>query len=144
MNEQQNRLIKSIYLGMRWVMRFCIAQCTKYCTASSGCKLLSYPGQPFWGVSFYGLSTIIGYLMPNFLYTYTLNIHGLVWFDFINHCKLFNAKFSLFIYIEYIFGLVGFYGLANSVGYLMLNTLYTNIVNTQDLVWLGFMAYQPL
>ena len=29
------------------------------------------------------------------------------------------------------------------VSYFMLNPLYTYISNIQDLVWLGFMAYQP-
>ena len=28
------------------------------------------------------MSTIVGYLMPNPLYTYILNIDDLVWFDF--------------------------------------------------------------
>ena len=63
----------------------------------------------------YGISTIVGYLMPNPLYTYILNI----WF-----------------------GLV--YGISTIVGYLMPNPLYTYILNIYDLVWLGFMAYQPL
>ena len=63
----------------------------------------------------------------------------------INHCRLFNAKSSLYIYIKYIwFGLVGFYGISTIVGYLMPNPLYTYILNIYDLVWLGFMAYQPL
>ena len=31
-------------------------------------------------VWFYGISTIVGYLMPNPLYTYMLNIYDLVWF----------------------------------------------------------------
>ncbi len=48
-------------------------------------------------VGFYGISTIVGYLMPNPLYTY----------------------------IKYIwFGLVGFYGISTIVGYLMPNSLY--------------------
>ena len=58
-----------------------------------------------------GISTIVGYLMPNPLYTYILNIYDLVWLGLwhINHCGLFNAKSSLYIYIKYIrFGLVGF------------------------------------
>ena len=42
------------------------------------------------------------------------------------------------------FGLVGFYGISTIVGYLMPNPLYTYILNICDLVWLGFMAYQPL
>ena len=69
-------------------------------------------------VGFYGISTIVGYLILNPLYTYILNIYDLVWLGFmhINHCRLFNTKSSLYIYIKYIY----------------------------DLVWLGFMAYQPL
>ena len=59
-----------------------------------------------------------------------------------NHCRLFNAKSSLYIYIEYIrFGLVGFYGISTIVVYIMPNPLYTYILNIYDLVWLGFMAY---
>ena len=67
-------------------------------------------------VWFYGISTIVGYLMPNSLYTYILNIYDLV----------------------------GFYGISTIMGYLMPNPLYTYILNIYDLVWLGFMAYQPL
>ena len=57
-----------------------------------------------------------------------------VWFSWVlwhnNNCKLFNAKYSLYIYIEYIrFGLVGFYDISTIVGYLMLNILYTYILN---------------
>ena len=49
------------------------------------------------------------------------------------------------MYIEYIwFGLVGLYGISTISGYLMLNPVYTSISNIYDLVWLGFMAYQPL
>ena len=63
----------------------------------------------------------------------------------INHCRLFNAKSSLYIYIKYVwFGLVLFYGISTIVGYLMSNPLYTYILNIYDLVWFGFMAYQPL
>ena len=42
------------------------------------------------------------------------------------------------------FGLVWFYGKSTPVGYLMPIPLYTYILNIYDLVWLGFMAYQPL
>ena len=63
----------------------------------------------------YGISTIVGYLMPNPLY------------------------------IKYIgFILVSFYGISTILVYLILNPLYTYILNVQDFVWLGFMAYQPL
>ena len=57
-----------------------------------------------WFSWFYGISTIVGCLMPNPLYTY------------------------IYIYIEYIwFGLVGFYGISNIVGYLIRNPLYIYI-----------------
>ena len=63
----------------------------------------------------------------------------------LNYYRLFNAKSSVYIYIKYIyFSLVGFYGISTIVGYLMPNPLYTYILNTYDLVWFGFMAYQPL
>ena len=89
-------------------------------------------------VGFYGISTIVGYLMPNPLYTHILNIY-----DFVELC--FIAKLFLYMYIVYIwFGLVGYYGISTIVGYLMTNSLYTYILNIYDLVWLGFMAYQPL
>ena len=73
----------------------------------------------------------------------------MIWFGLvlghINHCRLFNAKFSLYIYTKYTsFSLVGFYGISTIVGYLMPNSLYTYIQNIYLLVWLGFMAYQPL
>ena len=42
------------------------------------------------------------------------------------HCRLFNAKSSLYIYTKYIgFGLVGFYGISTIKGYLMPNPTYT-------------------
>ena len=68
-------------------------------------------------VGFYGISIIVGDLMPNPLYTLS------IWF-----------------------GWVGFYGLSTIVGYLMPNPLYTYILNTciYDLFCLGFMAYQLL
>ena len=85
-------------------------------------------------VWFYGISTIICYSRPNPLYTYILDIYDLVWFGWllwhINHCRLFNAKSSLYIYIKYVwFGLVWFYGISIIVGYLMPNPLYTYILN---------------
>ena len=64
-------------------------------------------------VWFYGISTIVGYLMPNSFSTYILNIYDLVWFGLvlwhINHCRVFNAKFFFYIYIKIYmiwFGLV--------------------------------------
>ena len=40
--------------------------------------------------------------------------------------------------------LIGFYGISTLVGYLMPNCLYPYISNIKDLIWLGFIAYQPL
>ena len=84
-----------------------------------------------------------------YIYIYIYIYVSMIWLGFvlchINHCRLFNAKSSLYIYIKYIwFGSVGFYGISTIVGYLMPNPLYTYILNILDLVWLGFMAYQPL
>ena len=74
---------------------------------------------------------------------YRISIGLVLWH--INHCRLFNAKSCLYIYIKYIgFGLVWLYGISTIVGYLMPNPLYTYILNIYDLVWLCFMAYQPL
>ena len=73
----------------------------------------------------------------------------MVWFAFlllyINPCRLFNAKSSLYIYIKYIlFGFVWFYGIPTIVGYLMPNPLYTYILNIYYLFWFDFMIYQQL
>ena len=55
-------------------------------------------------VGFYGISTLLVYLMVNPLDSYMLNISDLVWLGLwhINHCRLYNAKSSLYIYIKYI------------------------------------------
>ena len=89
-------------------------------------------------VGFYGISTIISYLMPNPLYTYILDIYDLFWLGsrHISHCRLFNAKSSLFIYIKYIwFGLVGFYGISTIVGYLMPNSFHTYMIRFSWILW---------
>ena len=106
-----------------WVL-WHINHCGLFNAKSSLYIYIKYIG--FGLVRFYGISTIVGYLMPNPLYTYIFNI----WFGWalwhINRCRLFNVKSSLYSYIKYIwFGLVGFYGISNIVGYLMLNPLYT-------------------
>ena len=53
----------------------------------------------------------------------------MIWFGLglwhINPCRLFNTKSSLYMYIKYIwFGLVWFYDISTTVGYLMSNSLY--------------------
>ena len=78
-------------------------------------------------IGFYGISTIVGYLMLNHLYTHT----------------------HIYIYIKYIwFSLIGFYGISTIVGYLMPNPLYTYIyiyiLDIYNLVGLGFKAHQQL
>ena len=42
----------------------------------------------FGWVGFYGISTIVGYLMPNPFYTYILNIYDLVWLGFMAYKPL--------------------------------------------------------
>ena len=86
-------------------------------------------------VWFYGISTIVGYIMPNPLYTYILIYicFGLIWWH-LNHCRLFNAKSSLYTFIKYMcFSLVWFYGISTIVGYIMQNPLYTYMLNKNDL-----------
>ena len=127
-------------------------------------------------VGFYGISTTLGYFMPNPIYTYILNIYDLVWlrFWYINGCRLFNAKYFSYIYIKYIwFDLVGINAISTHIGYLMPNhlytyiliyiirfgwvygistiicysrpnPLYTYILNKYDLVLLGFIPHQSL
>ena len=68
----------------------------------------------------------------------------MIWFGLvlwhINHCRLFNAKFSLYIFIKYIgFGLVGFYDISTIVGYSMPNPLYTYILKIYD--WFGLILW---
>ena len=98
----------------------------------------------FGSVSFYGISTIIGYLIPNPLHTYISNIYGLVGFYGISTIIGYLIPNPLHTYISNIYGLVGFYGISTIIGYLIPNPLHTYISNIYDLVWLGFMAYQPL
>ena len=45
---------------------------------------------------------------------------------------------------HYWFGLVWFYDISTIVSYIIPNPFYTYISNIYDLVWLGFLAYQPL
>ena len=80
----------------------------------------------------YGMSTIVGYLMPNPFYTYVLNIFDLVGLGWvlwhIKYCRLFNAKSSSYIFIKCIISnLVRFNGITTIVGHLMPNHLYTCI-----------------
>ena len=93
-----------IWLG--WVL-WHINHCRLFNAKSSFYKYIEYIW--FGLVRFYGISTIVGYLMLNPLFTNTLNI----WF-----------------------GLVGFYSISTIVGYLMLNPLFTNILNIY-MIWLG-------
>ena len=95
-----------------------------------------------------GISTVVGYLRPNPLYTNILYIYWISLcciFWHICDWRLFNAKSTIHIYIHHIwFGLVEFYGISTIVGYLIPNPLYTYILNIYNFIWLSFMAYQPL
>ena len=63
-------------------------------------------------VGFYGISTLIGYLIPNLFYTYILNIY------------------------EFVF--VVFYGILTIIGYLMPNPVYNYVFNIYNL-WTHFV-----
>ena len=67
-------------------------------------------------VGFYGISTIVGYLMLSPFYTYILSVG--IWFDWV-------------------------YGISTIVGYLMPNPLYTYILSIYDLVWFGSIKVAP-
>ena len=47
------------------------------------------------------VSSIVGYLMPNALHTYILNIYDLVWLNFTLY-QPFNAKSFLYTFIKLI------------------------------------------
>ena len=53
---------------------------------------------------FYGISIILGYLMPNLLYTYILNIYDLVWLRFMAYQTLefIQCQILLYIYIRHM------------------------------------------
>ena len=94
-------------------------------------------------VWFYGISIIVGYLMLNSLYTYILDLYGLVWFGLVLwHINHCRLFNAKFsLYILDIYDLVWFYGISSIVGYLMPNPLYTNILDLYGLFWLGFIVY---
>ena len=57
----------------------------------------------------------------------------------INHSRLFNAKYSVYVHIKYIwFGLIGFYGISTIVVYLMPNPiLYIYI----EYIWFALVGF---
>ena len=50
--------------------------------------LFTHFGKLFGLVGFYSISKIVGYLMPNTLYTYIINIYDLVWLGFMAYQSL--------------------------------------------------------
>ena len=68
----------------------------------------------------------------------------MIWFGwalwYINHCRLFNAKSSFYVYIKYTwFGLVEFYGISTIVGYLIPHPLYMYILKC--IIWFGLLWF---
>ena len=69
----------------------------------------------------------------------------MIWFGWIlwhiNHCRIFNAKFSLYIYIKYIgFALVGFYGISTTVDYLFNAKFYSHThTHTHIYIYIRFV-----
>ena len=134
-----------LFLFLFGLILWHINPCRLFNTKSSLYIYIKYIG--FGWVEFYGISTLVGYLIPIlFIHIYQIYRIWLGWVLWhINHCWLFNTKSSLYIHIKYIgFGWVMFYGTSTIVRYLMSNTLYTYILHIYDLVGLSFMAHQPL
>ena len=88
-----------------WVGFYCTSDIVSYLIPN---PIYTYILDMIWFgyVGFYGISNSEGYLMPNPLYTCILNIYDLVWLGWvlwhIKLCRIFNADFSLYIYIKYI------------------------------------------
>ena len=107
-----------IYIYIYIYMCVCVCVCVCLCLLSElfVCNIILKPAKV--NLVCFGLvyrpSNIVGYLMPNSLYTSTLNIYDFIFLWNINYC------------------------------WLMLNPLYTYIFSIYDLVHLGFMAYQQL
>ena len=99
-------------------------------------------------------------MIPQYIYIYIYMVLFGWFLSNINHCVLFNAISSLYIYTKHIlfvgylmsdplytsilniwFALVGFYGILTIAGYLMSDPLYTCTLNIYDLLWLDFMSY---
>ena len=70
----------SYILDLVWLGLWHNNHCRLFNTKFSAYKCIIYIG--FVLVRFYVISTIVGYLMPNPLYTYISNIYDLVWFAF--------------------------------------------------------------
>ena len=98
----------------------------------------------------YGISTIVGYLMPNPVHIYILNMY--IWYDLVGFYGIStivgylmpNPIYTYILNMYIWYDLVGFYGISTIVGHLMSNPVYTYILNIYALICLGFMAYQPL
>ena len=139
---------KNVILGFNCSVKRMKEITETYSSLDVTCYLQSYGTRSsVWGIQWD--TNLLEMDCESSLYKFLYIKNGYSWFGWvlwhINHCRLFNAKSSLYIYIKYIwFDLVGFYGISTIVGYLMPNPLYTYILNIYDLVWLGFMAYQPL
>ena len=137
--------IKYIWFGLVWF--YGISSFVGYFISNpiSTCILSIYDLVWFW---FYGISSFVGYFISkSYFYMYIKYI----WFWFglvlwhINLCRLFYIKSYFYMYIKYIWlGLVWFYGISTFVGYFISNPISTCILSIYDLVWFGFMAYQPL
>ena len=79
-------------------------------------------------VGFYGISTMVGYLLLDLHYTHTHT----------------HTHIHIYIYIYIWFDLVGVYSISTILSHLKPNALYTFTSNIHDLVGFGFMPYQLL
>ena len=107
-----------IYIYMIW---FCLVIWhIKHCWLLNAESSLNICMKYIWFgfVWLYGISNNVGYLMPNSLYTYVLNIYDLVFFGFMAYQTLLVTWCQI------------------------LNNTY--VWNIYDLVLFGFMAYQTM
>ena len=135
------RYIRYIWFGLVWIL-WHINHCRLFNAKSSLYICIKYIGFGlFW---FYSIKTIVGYLMLNplyiyiyiYIYIYRIWFGWVLWFLWhINHTRLFNAKSSLYIYIEYTrFGWVVWHinhcRLFNAKSSLCIYIKYIGFVNT--------------
>ena len=78
-------------------------------------------------VGFYHISTIVGYLMPNPLNIFILNIFDFVWSNGISTIVSYLMPNPLYTFILKIFDLVWSHVIPTIVGFLMSNPVFTNI-----------------
>ena len=74
---------------------------------------------------------------------FLVNTHSLLWFYYISTIVDYSMSNLFYTHILYIIWFGWVYGISPLL-VILYQIFYTYILNIYDLVWLGFMAYQPL